>query len=702
MGFFKTTIPYPDPDLLKSLKDKGVKVSGGAKAVSPLAVLIQFLPWVIGFFFIWFMFRQVQGNGNKAFSFGKSRAKRYLDTNKRITFTDVAGQDEAKFELQEVVEFLKSPQKFARLGAKIPKGVLLVGMPGTGKTLLAKGVAGEANVAFFHMSGSDFVEMFVGVGASRVRDLFEQGRRHAPCILFIDELDAVGRTRGAGYGGGHDEREQTLNQMLVEMDGFDTKDGVIILAATNRPDVLDPALLRPGRFDRQVVVDMPDIRERELILRLHAKKLPLAENVDLGRLARATPGSSGADLANLVNEAALFAGRKSKDRVDMDDFEEARDKTLMGVARKSKVIPPREKQMVAYHEAGHGLLHYYLKNADPLHKITIIPHGRALGVAFSLPEDDAYSRNRGWLMDRITIAMGGYAAEKLMLNETTTGAQNDLEQATELARRMVCEWGMSEVLGPIAYGQKEEPIFLGKEIARHKDYSEDTARAIDAEIKKIVEACSGRVGAHPGRAEGQAEAPGGNTARKGKPRRRRDSHASRDAAAQTRGVRAGNTGGRPRTSAGRAGFNCERRAVGPRPHAGVRALARNDVSQKVRKAPVSDRGPVLPCGAGVPARRPGRGGSPRGGWRLRRRGEWRIRYRAARASGGIPRAGAVLAQRRGPGEGGFNGCRGPRAGPDILRDFVPAGARGISGPLFDEGRDRSSSNSRAQCHLDDD
>ncbi len=485
---FRTTIPYPDEDLMRILIEKQVSVAGGAKAVSPLRVIVEFLPWVIGFIFIWFMFRQVQGNGNKAFSFGKSRAKRYLDTGTRITFTDVAGQEEAKYELQEVVEFLKSPQKFSRLGAKIPKGVLLVGMPGTGKTLLAKAIAGEANVAFFHMSGSDFVEMFVGVGASRVRDLFEQGRRHAPCILFIDELDAVGRTRGAGYGGGHDEREQTLNQMLVEMDGFDTKDGVIILAATNRPDVLDPALLRPGRFDRQVVVDMPDIKERELILRLHARKLPLAGDVELDRLARATPGSSGADLANLVNEAALFAGRKGKDRVEMADFEEARDKTLMGVARKSKVIPPKEKQMVACHEAGHGLLHYYLKNADPLHKITIIPHGRALGIAFSLPEDDAYSRNRGWLQDRITISMGGYAAERIVYNETTTGAANDLEQATEIARRMVCEWGMSDILGPVAYGQKEEPIFLGKEIARHRDYSEQTARAIDTEVKKIVEA----------------------------------------------------------------------------------------------------------------------------------------------------------------------------------------------------------------------
>jgi len=487
LTYFKTTIPYPDSDLMKTLRDKGVKVSGGVKTVSPLRIFVEFLPWIIGFFFIWFMFRQVQGNGNKAFSFGKSRAKRYQDSNKRISFTDVAGQEEAKYELQEVVEFLKSPQKFSRLGAKIPKCVLLVGMPGTGKTLLAKAIAGEANVAFFHMSGSDFVEMFVGVGASRVRDLFEQGRKHAPCILFIDELDAVGRTRGAGYGGGHDEREQTLNQMLVEMDGFDTKDGVIILAATNRPDVLDPALLRPGRFDRQVVVDMPDIKERELILRLHAKKLPLADDVELSRLARATPGSSGADLANMVNEAALFAGRKNKDRVAMEDFEEARDKTMMGIARKSKVIPPKEKRMVAGHEAGHGLLHYFLKNSDPLHKITIIPHGRALGVAFSLPEDDTYSRSKAWLVDRITICMGGYAAEEILFQETTTVAQNDIEQATDIARRMICEWGMSTELGPVSYGQKDEPIFLGKEIARHKDYSEETARKIDVEVKQVVQ-----------------------------------------------------------------------------------------------------------------------------------------------------------------------------------------------------------------------
>ncbi len=486
---FKTVIPYYDEELMPKLREQSVSVQGGSKSISPLRVFFEFLPWVIGFFFIWFMFRQVQGSGNRAFSFGKSRAKRYLDKGNKVTFADVAGQEEAKYELLEVVEFLKNPLKFSKIGAKIPKGCLLVGMPGTGKTLLAKAIAGEANVPFFHMSGSDFVEMFVGVGASRVRDLFDQGRKNAPCILFIDELDAVGRTRGAGYGGGHDEREQTLNQMLVEMDGFDTKDGVIILAATNRPDVLDPALLRPGRFDRQVVVDMPDIKEREAILKIHCGKIPLSQEVNLNRIARATPGTSGADLANLVNEAALLAARKNRLKVDMDDFEESRDKVLMGIARKSRVISPREKRMKAYHEAGHALPHYYLKNADPLHKVTIIPHGQAAGVTFSLPETDAETLSQGWLTDRITIAMGGYAAEKLIYNETSSGAQNDIERSTDLARRMVCEWGMSELLGPVALGRKEEPIFIGKEIARHKDYSEETAQKIDQEINSIAQKC---------------------------------------------------------------------------------------------------------------------------------------------------------------------------------------------------------------------
>jgi len=491
-ALFRTNIPYADLELLGKLREKGVKVSGASKGAGPWQIIAEFAPWLFGFFIIWIMLRQVQGN-NKAFSFGKSRAKRYVEPPKKVTFADVAGQIEAKYELQEVVNYLKEPQKFVKMGARIPKGVLLVGMPGTGKTLLAKAVAGEANVPFFHMSGSDFVEMFVGVGASRVRDLFDQGRKSAPCIIFIDELDAVGRTRGAGYGGGHDEREQTLNQMLVEMDGFDTKDGVMILAATNRPDVLDPALLRPGRFDRQVVVAMPDVKEREAILAIHMKKIPVDAAVDVSRIARATPGTSGADLANLVNEAALFAIRQERTTVEMRDFEEARDKVLMGVARTSLVITEEEKRATAIHEAGHALIHYHLAHSDPLHKVTVVPRGRALGLTLSLPEKDVYSRSRSWLEDRIGIMYGGFAAERIMYGETTTGTAQDIKQATDFARKMVCEWGMADEMGPVALGQEEEPIFIGKEIAQHKDYSEDTARRIDVAVKGILERALERV-----------------------------------------------------------------------------------------------------------------------------------------------------------------------------------------------------------------
>jgi cell division protease FtsH len=491
---FHSMIPYADPDLPKLLRDRGVKVSGGSKGVSAWQVVAEFLPWFFGFFILWLMYRQAKGN-NQAFSFGKSRAKRYVEPPKKISFSDVAGQKEAKYELQEVVEYLRNPQKFVKMGARIPKGVLLVGMPGTGKTLLAKAVAGEANVPFFHMSGSDFVEMFVGVGASRVRDLFDQGRKSAPCIIFIDELDAVGRTRGAGYGGGHDEREQTLNQMLVEMDGFDTKDGVIILAATNRPDVLDPALLRPGRFDRQVVVAMPDVQEREDILNIHMKKIPVDPDVDAKKIARATPGTSGADLANLVNEAALFAIRRDETTVVMADFEEARDKLLMGTARKSLFITDDEKRATAIHESGHALTLYYLDHADPLHKVTVIPRGQALGLALAIPDKDAYSHTKSWLEDYMVFAFGGFAAEKLIYGETTTGTAQDIRQATDFARKMVCEWGMSDSMGPVALGQEDEPIFLGKEIARHKDYSEDTAMRIDAAVQAFLERAAGRAAA---------------------------------------------------------------------------------------------------------------------------------------------------------------------------------------------------------------
>ncbi len=459
-----------------------IEPSGGGTAwtaliwYGPILLLVGF--WV-------FMLRQMQSGGNKALSFGKSRAKLLNNQQKRVTFKDVAGVDEAKEELQEIIEFLKEPQKFQKLGGRIPKGVLMMGPPGTGKTLMARAVAGEANVPFFSISGSDFVEMFVGVGASRVRDLFEQGKKNAPCIIFIDEIDAVGRHRGAGLGGGHDEREQTLNQLLVEMDGFESNDGVILMASTNRPDVLDPALLRPGRFDRRVVVSRPDVRGREGILKVHTRKIPLGEDVDINIIARGTPGFTGADIANLVNEAALNAARYSKKIVMMTDFELAKDKVLMGAERKSMVITNEEKRITAYHEAGHTLVGLKVPNADPVHKVTIIPRGMALGLTQQLPEGDRHNYSKEYLVGQIAILMGGRIAEEVFLDSITTGASNDLERATELARAMVCEYGMSE-LGPLTFGKKEEQIFLGREIAQHRDFSEDTAIRIDQEVRKIV------------------------------------------------------------------------------------------------------------------------------------------------------------------------------------------------------------------------
>jgi cell division protease FtsH len=475
------------PDLVKLLRDKGVKIAVEPEDSNPwYAYVLQWVPMLL-FIGVWIFFmRQMQGGGAKALSFGKARARLISEKTNKITFQDVAGVEEAKEELREIIEFLKDPPKFQKLGGRIPKGVLLVGPPGTGKTLLAKAIAGEANVPFFSISGSDFVEMFVGVGASRVRDLFEQGKKHAPCIIFMDEIDAVGRHRGAGLGGGHDEREQTLNQLLVEMDGFETNEGVILIAATNRPDVLDPALLRPGRFDRQVVVARPDVKGREEILKVHSRRIPLAPDVALMVLARGTSGFSGADLANLVNEAALLAARQDKKIVEMIDFENAKDKVLMGVERRSMIIPDAEKRTTAYHEGGHALVAYLLPGADPLHKVTIIPRGRALGLTMQLPTDDRYSYSKEFLVNQITILLGGRAAEEIVFQQQTTGAGNDLEKATEMARKMVCEWGMSEKMGPLTFGKGEEHIFLGREMSRPKDYSEETAVLIDSEIKRIV------------------------------------------------------------------------------------------------------------------------------------------------------------------------------------------------------------------------
>jgi len=476
------------PQMVSLLREKGVEITAKPPDQSP---------WYVTFFFSWgpiiflvliwiFFMRQMQGGGNKALSFGKARARLVSEKQVKVTFKDVAGIEEAKEEVQEIIDFLRDPQRFSKLGGKIPKGALLVGAPGTGKTLLARAIAGEAGVPFFSISGSDFVEMFVGVGASRVRDLFDQAKKSAPCIVFIDEIDAVGRHRGAGLGGGHDEREQTLNQLLVEMDGFEGKEGVIILAATNRPDVLDPALLRPGRFDRQIVVPAPDVKGRLEILKVHIKDIPLDVAVNLEKIARGTPGFSGADLANLVNEAALLAARKSKSSVDMSDFEEAKDKVLLGVARKSMMISEDEKKNTAYHEAGHALVAKLTPGTDPIHKVTIIPRGRALGVTQQLPVDDRYTLSAEYLRKALAVLLGGRAAEEIALKHMTTGAGNDLERATDIARKMVTEWGMSEKLGPLTFGKKEEQIFLGKEIARHKDYSEKTAEEIDSEVKRIV------------------------------------------------------------------------------------------------------------------------------------------------------------------------------------------------------------------------
>jgi len=483
---FKTVAPSQFDDLVKILREHNVNIKVKDTSKSPwFSYLFTWFPILILILFWVFFMRQMQAGGNKALSFGKSRAKLFSAMQKKITFKDVAGVEEAKEELQEIIGFLKDPQKFQKLGGRIPKGVILIGAPGTGKTLLARAVAGEADVPFFSISGSDFVEMFVGVGASRVRDLFDQGKKQAPCLIFIDEIDAVGRHRGAGLGGGHDEREQTLNQLLVEMDGFDSNEGIILIAATNRPDILDNALLRPGRFDRRIVVNMPDVKGREDILKVHVRKIPLAKDVDLKVLARSTPGFSGADLANLVNEAALLAARKSLDSVTMEDFESSKDKVLMGVERKSMIISEEEKRSTAYHEAGHALIAALIPEADPIHKVTIIPRGLALGLTQQLPLDDRYTYSKTHLEAQLSVLLAGRVAENMFLNKTTTGAANDFEKSTEIARKMVCQWGMSD-LGPLTYGERDDLIFLGRDLAMHKNFSEKTSEMIDAEVKKII------------------------------------------------------------------------------------------------------------------------------------------------------------------------------------------------------------------------
>ncbi len=578
---FRTYAP-PYEGLANQLRSKGVVITAKEPSTSPWATLLySWAPILLMIGFWIFLMRQMQSGGNKALSFGKSKAKLSSSSQKKVTFKDVAGVDEAKEELQEIIEFLKEPQKFQKLGGRIPKGVLLMGAPGTGKTLLARAVAGEANVPFFSISGSDFVEMFVGVGASRVRDLFEQGKKNAPCIIFIDEIDAVGRHRGAGLGGGHDEREQTLNQLLVEMDGFESNEGVILVAATNRPDVLDPALLRPGRFDRRIVVNRPDVKGREGILGVHTRKIPLSDDVDVTVLARGTAGFSGADLANLVNEAALYAARFNQKVVRMIDFEFAKDKVLMGSERKSMIISDAEKRVTAVHEAGHALLTVLLPGADPIHKVTIIPRGMALGLTQQLPVDEKHNLSRTFLDDQIAILLGGRIAEELTTGNVTTGAGNDLERVTDLARKMVCEWGMSQSMGPLTFGKKEEQIFLGREIAQHQDYSEDTAIHIDQEVKQIV-TTQYRTGAHDALRPPRRAAP--NCRRPARPR-----SARRRPGATTGGRRPGRG---PR----RSGDRCRDagRRGGTRPAARTRAAGADDACHPEARTPgvAVARGPV--------------------------------------------------------------------------------------------------------------
>jgi len=491
---FKTIIPYQDNALVQKLVEKNVKMKGKMPEEGLFyKFLMSPLPWLLMLVLLFFfLMRQFQSTGSKAMNFGKTRAKLHHDSNNKVTFDDVAGIDEAKGELSEIVDFLKKPEKYIKLGAKIPKGVLLVGPPGTGKTLLARAIAGEAGVKFFSISGSDFMEMFVGVGASRVRDLFDQGKKNSPCIIFIDEVDAIGRLRGAGLGGGHDEREQTLNQLLVEMDGFETNEGLIIIAATNRPDVLDPALLRPGRFDRQVIVDVPDVRGREKILAVHSKKIPLAKDVDLKIVARGTPGFTGADLANLINESAIMAARRNRSRVNMSDIDSAKDKIMMGPERKSMIITEKEKEITAYHEAGHALIGLLTDDNEDVHKVTIIPRGRALGLTLQLPHEEKYTHTKKYWIERISLLFGGHIAERLKFGDSSTGSSNDIERATQIAKRMVCEWGMSEKLGLMSVGSRNDQVFIGRDWVHEKNYSENTAQIIDEEIKSILSSCEKR------------------------------------------------------------------------------------------------------------------------------------------------------------------------------------------------------------------